>query len=241
MRFGCYLPILAVGSAFVLASCGGSSSSTSSPDTAPEKTVAFHPPAPFQLAKLEQTPHKPCIRTDWDCARKFLESLADRYGPQAALDVLGVYEREGKIKRALDDQQLSHAVGRATAATFGINAKPFQLCPITFNYGCVHGFFEYALGRTATPSAAAATICNSEKSDVLTTRFSCYHGVGHGVMMARAYDLNRALGVCDTFGDSTAEDGCWQGVFMENVNAAMQNKARPGIFSSKAPLKPCLE
>jgi hypothetical protein len=37
----------------------------------------------------------------------------------------------------------------------------------------------------------------------------------------------------------TAKDGCWQGVFMENVNAGMQGRAPVGVFSRKRPLAPC--
>jgi plastocyanin len=69
--------------------------------------------------------------------------------------------------------------------------------------------------------------------------FSCWHGVGHGVMMARGNDLQASLGVCDSLGSATAADGCWQGVFMENVNAQFRHQARPGVFSRAQPLRPC--
>jgi hypothetical protein len=38
---------------------------------------------------------------------------------------------------------------------------------------------------------------------------------------------------------SAREHGCWQGVFMENVNAGMAGKARPGVFVRDRPLAPC--
>jgi plastocyanin len=58
-------------------------------------------------------------------------------------------------------------------------------------------------------------------------------------MMASAYDLDVALSTCDSFGDQMASDGCWQGVFMENVNAVMRGEAREGVFSDADPLAPC--
>jgi len=63
--------------------------------------------------------------------------------------------------------------------------------------------------------------------------------VGHGIMMAHAYNLYSALDTCDTFDSFFEQDGCWQGVFMENVNAGQERFAREGIFSDTDPLNPC--
>jgi plastocyanin len=113
------------------------------------------------------------------------------------------------------------------------------LCPQTFNYGCVHGFFIYVLGRSASPTKAARMICDSGGQGPLVPTFNCWHGVGHGVMMARGNDLQASLDVCDSLGSVSAADGCWQGVFMENINAVFRNQARPGVFSPAQPLRPC--
>ena len=233
IRYG--LALVGVGSAVLLAAaCGGSNSTTSG-----ETQTTFTRPAAYQLATLTQERRPSCVKTDVECARRFLTGITGKYGPGAALQVLGALKQSNELDRSLDDHQLAHAIGRETASRFGINSEAFKLCPLTFNYGCVHGFFEYVLGRTDTPSDAAASICDSASGGPLTTRFSCYHGVGHGVMMARAYDLQASLDVCDTLSDPVAEDGCWQGVFMENVNAAMRNEARKGLFSAANPLLPC--
>ena len=47
-------------------------------------------------------------------------------------------------------------------------------------------------------------------------------------MMAEAYDLDGSLTTCDTLRDQTAQEGCWQGVFMENVNGALQGRGAAG-------------
>ena len=180
-----------------------------------------------------------CLPSDFDCAQQYTKNVTKTDGPVVALQAVADLQREGKIARQVDDHQLAHAVGRETATRFGVNPAAFQRCPNVFNYGCVHGFFEYALGRAATPRAAAVTICESGDDRPEIDRFSCYHGVGHGVMMAKAYDLQGALDVCDTFPTAQGEEGCWQGVFMENVNAGMAGKARPGIFQRARPLAPC--
>jgi plastocyanin len=208
----------AVAATVFLAGCGGGGGASASD----EPSISFR-----------------CQPTDFDCASKYVTRLVGVDGPVVALRVIARLQGDGEIAQQVDDHQLAHAVGRETAKHFGVNGAAFQRCPNVFNYGCVHGFFEYALGRTATPRAAAVSICGSggERSEV--DRFSCYHGVGHGVMMAKAYDLQGALGVCDTFPTVEGERGCWQGVFMENVNAGMAGEARPGVFVRDRPLAPC--
>ena len=103
-----------------------------------------------------------------------------------------------------------------------MNIQAFYLCSTGFNYGCQHGFFEYVLARSESPKAAAGLVCEStDESRGEKFKFYCYHGVGRGIMMAQAYDLQAALDVCDTLPSVMSQDGCWQGVFMENVNAGM--------------------
>jgi plastocyanin len=222
------LPIL-----LVLAACGGGSNGQSE-----GLDMTFTPPAPYSLQQLAQQPYR-CGKENEQCAISYLQQLTTRYGPQASLDILGTLESSGKIDPTFDTHQLAHLVGEATAKRFGANKQAFGLCPQTFNYGCVHGFFIYVLGRSADPTKAATTICDSGGKGPLVPTFNCWHGVGHGVMMARGNDLQASLDVCDSLGSPSAADGCWQGVFMENVNAEFRNQARPGVFSRTAPLRPC--
>jgi plastocyanin len=209
------------------------------PDDADPGEGRFRPPAPYRLAELASERRFECASWDERCAHAYVQEITVDHGPGAALALVALLQRRGQLDRSVDDHQIAHAVGRETARRFGFGRRAFELCPIAFNYGCVHGFFEYVLGRTATPRDAASVICDSVGQVTLTERFSCYHGVGHGVMMARAYDLQSALGVCDALGEATARDGCWQGVFMENVNAATRNEARAGVFTRAKPLAPC--
>ncbi len=141
---------------------------------------------------------------------------------------------------SVNDHQMAHVVGRDTAKDYGSNFKAFDLCPTTFNYGCSHGFFEYVLARTPDARKAATTICESlnPKTNLLIAGFTCYHGVGHGIMMAQGYDVQKSLKECNTMPAAKDKDGCWQGVFMENVNAGMQGRALPGYFKKSDPLLP---
>ncbi|HEX9415970.1 MAG TPA: hypothetical protein VF895_04620 [Gaiellaceae bacterium] len=226
-------PLLVLVLLLVLAACGGSKAQTAGLDT------SYRAPDSYSLQTLERQPYG-CAKNNEQCAIAYLTKLTKHYGPHASLGVLGSLEQTGQIDPAFDTHQLAHLVGQTTAQSFGANKRAFNLCPQTFNYGCVHGFFIYVLGHTATPSKAASVICNSANpGGPLVPTFSCWHGVGHGVMMARGNDLQASLAVCNTLGSPSAADGCWQGVFMENVNAEMRHQARPGVFSKTQPLRPC--
>ncbi len=221
------LPVLVV-----LAGCGGGSTGQSE-----GLDTSFRPPADYSMQQLEREPYN-CGKENESCAISYLRKITTKYGPQASLTVLASLETSGKIDPSFDTHQLAHLMGEASAKRFGANKQAFGLCPNTFNYGCVHGFFIYVLGRSPTPRKAAATICAGGQGALVPT-FNCWHGVGHGLMMARGNDLQASLDICDTLGSPSAADGCWQGVFMENVNAVFRDQARPGVFSRADPLRPC--
>lgn len=240
------LVLIAVGVVIVAAivigvvalSAGGSGggSSSSGIDT------SFKEPAQFESVDwVYNKEHYDCEATDSMCVRKYLVKVTDDYGPQASLGVMQRLQQDHRVDMSVNDHDMAHSVGRETAKDYGSNFKAFDLCPTTFNYGCDHGFFEYVLARTPTPRKAATTICESlnPATNLLIAGFTCYHGVGHGIMMAEGYDVHRSLKSCDTMPDREAQDGCWQGVFMENVNAGMQGRALPGYFTKRDPLSPC--
>jgi hypothetical protein len=197
---------------------------------------------PSVAVDLYEQTLKQCPDAASACLEKAANDITARSGPEAALTVLAHFQETGTLPASVDDHQFAHEVGRQTAKTFGISAKSFLSCPTNFNYGCQHGFFEYVLGRTNSTKDASALICGEVENDPSYSnkfKFYCYHGLGHGVMMAAAYDLPAAIAVCDSLGSGTAREGCWQGVFMENVNAGMRGEAREGVFSEKDPLAPC--
>ena len=215
---------------------GGRSTSSGTLDT------SFTEPAHFDSidAVYNDEPFS-CGSTDSRCIEKYMIKVTDDYGPEASLGVLARLQQERKVEMSVNDHQMAHVVGRDTAKDYGSNFKAFDLCPTTFNYGCSHGFFEYVLARTPDARKAATTICESlnPKTNLLIAGFTCYHGVGHGIMMAEGYNVQNSLKECNTMPDAKARDGCWQGVFMENVNAGMQGRALPGLFKKSDPLSPC--
>lgn len=203
--------------------------------------VGFREPIQAQIAIVYQSFNFECGSSDFTCIKDSLREIADKYGPESALNTLEKLQKEGQALAAVDDHQLAHQIGRQTAKSYGVNSKSFLLCPMNaYNGGCQHGFFEHVLGQTDSTKEAADAVCKSLGDEYsIKTKFYCYHGVGHGVMMAQAYDLQSALDVCNSFDSYQSQDGCWQGVFMENVSAGMSNEAREGIFDKNNPLEPC--
>jgi len=194
------------------------------------------------IGKLYDNITQTCFSSDDHCYNEGLKTITAEFGPVAALDVLSTLEENHLIQATTDDHQLAHAIGRKTAERFGIHGQGFLLCPTTFNYGCQHGFFEYALGKANSTKEVINQICGAFETNPNYSakfKFYCYHGVGHGVMMAEAYDLASSIAVCDSLDSMIAIEGCWQGVFMENVNAGMRGEARDGVFSKLEPLAPC--
>lgn len=197
-------------------------------------------PAPYDeaahLARLSQA----CYPPSASCLKRELGEMTEEAGPRASLAVFETILTQGSLAGQIDDHQIAHAMGRKTARSFGVNGPAFLLCPTTFNYGCQHGFFEEALGGAVSTQETANKICGS-LDETFAAKFKsyCYHGLGHGLMMAQAYRLPETLAVCDSLDGTTAQASCWQGVFMENVNAALRGEARDGVFSAATPLAPC--
>jgi len=204
-------------------------------------TVEFREPPQADKETVYQSFDFDCDSNGFNCIKNSLRDMTDKYGPEAALLTLERLQEEGQALATVDDHQLAHHIGRQAAESYGVNSESFLLCPMnSYNGGCQHGFFEYVLGQTDSTKEAADVICESLGDEYsIKARFYCYHGVGHGVMMAQAYDLQSALNVCDTFDSYFSQDGCWQGVFMENVTAGMSGEAREGIFDENIPLEPC--
>lgn len=181
-----------------------------------------------------------CADDDQSCYEKAILDLSINQGPVESIGVLNTLMAAGKMHGRGDYHDFVHRIGRNTAKKFGLNPDGFFLCPIDYNYGCQHGFFEQALVEQPNAKLAAETVCDpalmTEKP--LKFLFYCYHGVGHGIMMAKAYDLHASLDVCEEF-SGEEKLGCYQGVFMENVVGYQNGTARTNIFSETDRLAPC--
>lgn len=174
------------------------------------------------------------------CYRSILGEAVREEGTAIAVQVLELLRDQKVITAEFDDHQHVHEIGRATAQVLGITSQAFLTCPTTYNYGCHHGFFEYALSKTGSYRETATMICEDLKTTASPKLYSyCYHGAGHGIMMAKSYDLTASLALCDQLPGNAAQEGCWQGSLMENTNLAVTDEEKVRFISKTDPLVPC--
>lgn len=175
---------------------------------------------------------------DTSCLAGIIVGIVRRSGPEAAMSAIDPLLASPALKIAGNGHDLAHVVGRTIASDDGIGIDAFNRCPTNYFYGCQHGFFEEALVHADSPVAAAVSICGDNPALTAGT-FLCYHGVGHGMLMARANDLDRTLDDCASLPTDIARNGCSQGVFMELMNAWGRGEVAIDPYSSWDPLAPC--
>jgi len=222
---------------WVAAACLGFASLSSA--FGQQSPAGFKPPEPYDLEQLYQQARQACPAGALQCLMPQFQSITDKYGPRAAIELFTLLRERGQVDPLADGHHVAHHVGHETAMVFGPSAQALALCPLSYNYGCVHGFFQHALGMKELSEADATHICADFPADSSKTRQSCYHGLGHGVMMLTDHDLQKSLSFCDGLDSPLAQQACWQGVFMENVDAAIEGQWQRGQFSLENPLAPC--
>jgi hypothetical protein len=110
--------------------------------------------------------------------------------------------------------EIAHALGEALYNTEGYEG--IAACGPQFLYGCYHQLLGIALakeGRAILPAVDAAC-----KKKPVSERFSCNHGVGHGMIGMSGYErvgLSQALSECESLDASDPRQPCMDGVFME--------------------------
>ncbi len=151
-----------------------------------------------------------------------LDSLAARAAQDSTL------QREG--------HQLAHALGRRAVAQHGGDAAVIRECRPVFASGCYHGVVEAALhaeGRIDMPELER--LCRSVQGPGGPgPAFECIHGLGHGVLGARGYDMEATLRDCDALSTPRLAASCHSGAFMEAINAAVGAPAMPGTHRHAA-------
>lgn len=141
----------------------------------------------------------------------------------------------------VDCHQESHAVGRIGYELYG--SSVFLDGTAACHSGYYHGAMETFLKEKGTIHLAksVAEICN--KFPTSFGVFECLHGVGHGVVAYKDYDLPQALETCEQLETDYDRNSCYGGAFMENVVAAQGMGATKGHETKWAnkvdPLFPC--
>jgi hypothetical protein len=219
----------------VAAACGGGGSSADVPASAGS---SFHPVA--GNFKADDTTLASC-KGGFRCLEQAFGNVAYNDGPTTAFKAL---DRGLKAMPGVeaDCHRIVHTIGSASLArNDGDVAKTFSQGQATCNSGYYHGILERAFYGATTERELqdrATSVCRSSAiENVQWLRFSCLHGLGHGLMIQTGYRLPIALHICDGLGDSWDEQSCAGGSFMENFFSTYNVKSQ--WVKLDDPLYPC--
>ena len=167
-----------------------------------------------------------------DTMLESIRAILRREGLAAALDSLAVRAaRDTTLHR--DGHQMAHVLGREAAIDYTGDVTIIRECRPVFASGCYHGVVEASLqvaGRIDIPELER--LCTVvEGSGGPGPKFECVHGLGHGILGARAYDLEAALKDCDALSTPRLAGSCHAGAFMEAISSAL---GAPAIHGAHA-------
>lgn len=166
-----------------------------------------------------------------------LEYYIRLLGGLSVMDELLADSGSGSIT---DCHQEAHNIGRVSYKVYGQDV--FTYGNSACHSGFYHGAMEEFLKTEGTTDLAnrIEEICTQFKTEY--SKFECLHGVGHGVMAYKAYDLLKALEVCSQLTSDYDISSCYGGVFMENIVVAQGKgaiKAHETKWVSTDPHFPC--
>ncbi|HUQ85823.1 MAG TPA: hypothetical protein VM077_05860 [Candidatus Limnocylindrales bacterium] len=151
---------------------------------------------------------------DQICFTKQIQNLVHAQGYKHASLVLSdlVSNQDPKLK---DCHLMAHGIGRGI---FEANKNDWRtiIGDVDFmcNYGIPHGIIESYLLSLKEGSISDTSILKGVcPKDV---HLSCYHVIGHILVLDNAGNVDNALDKCDIFQTSQVEN-CYDGAFMENT------------------------
>lgn len=147
------------------------------------------------------------------CYADALKIVQAGQGTEAAFDVLDaliandvtVGERAHYVAHQLGDNAF-YVLRDVRAA--------IEQCSFRASQGCLDGATEaYLISLSEITPETLRGIC---RVGGVYWNFTCYHGVGHGLLMALGYTLPGALALCDTL-PPQHQNYCYEGAMMENA------------------------
>jgi hypothetical protein len=167
-----------------------------------------------------------------DTVLSSMQAILRRQGLAAALDSLESRAgRDSALHR--DGHQMAHALGREAVATHAGDAAIIRECRPAFASGCYHGVVEASLKAAGRIEVAELErLCVTvEDSGGPGPGFECIHGLGHGILGARRYDLDAALRDCDALSTPRRAGSCHAGAFMEAISSGLEATGMHGSNS----------
>ena len=187
------------------------------------------------------------LAEDYACYRELYRNLVLDEGVNKAFVELRADYEEGGFVRA-NCHQMTHVLGRAAVERFGDVSGAYARGNGFCWSGYYHGAMEAVVARVGPEKIMqqAGGICadlGAGQRRYSFDHYNCVHGLGHGFMLVRGNDLFSSLATCDTLLDAWERDGCYGGVFMENVISAGNDPQRPAteFLDPERPLYPCTD
>jgi len=100
-----------------------------------------------------------------DCYEEELFKITDIYGPKAAIDVFAKLQKNNEVNEKTDGHHAVHHIGHQVAKSFGPFPETLDLCPKTYNFGCIHGFFQHSLDSGISDPEVLASLCQVVEDD----------------------------------------------------------------------------
>lgn len=143
--------------------------------------------------------------------RDELLEVLDREDPKVAMERLGAMMEENPLI-VQSCHALVHEIGHEAIEKYGTVTAAMQYQNDLCGSGYLHGLIEEKFSETDDIQKEMTTICEPENDQ------SCFHGVGHGLMIVTENNVPKSLEYCDMYTTRVAQVGCAEGVFMENFN-----------------------
>lgn len=159
------------------------------------------------------------------CYRQALGNIAVADGPTAALSAYQS-EAEGVPQLYGGCHPITHWIGSAGLIHFKNDVgAAFVAGNDTCASGYYHGVVERAFFGAPLDEnslwAVSERLCDAPAiSAVAYLSIQCFHGLGHGLMLATDYDLPVSDAICGRYADSLAAGSCYLGLFMENFDGS---------------------
>ena len=150
----------------------------------------------------------------------------EREGLAASLDALeSAAAEDSAVLR--DGHQLSHALGRQAVVGRDGSVSVISECRPIFASGCYHGVVEASLQvqRQLDMTELERMCAGAGSEDQPGPIVECVHGLGHGVVGAVGFDIERALDHCDALLRVSFHAACHSGAFMEAINSTFRASA----------------
>ncbi|MBX9765522.1 hypothetical protein K2X83_02685 [Patescibacteria group bacterium] len=111
----------------------------------------------------------------------------------------------------------AHKTGEAAYNLYGADA--ISKCDSSCHFGCVHGVMERIVAEEGGTKLIQLVQEQCSQYDTAFDRYSCFHGSGHGILTAANFDVEDGINTCLGLPSGEAQDGCFEGVFMENFDS----------------------